>query len=524
MYCLPLACLLLTLTLTPPSHAAIPPPNPPSHPTSSSPALATLLPAISSALRDLSAAQSDDVSYLTVAKRNVRFMLSALVSPLQLLDWSHWSTEPLAPVEYSHSHESAAGGGGGGGEEWLARSGEDEFSMYGGDPSQSFRAMVNAQKQPAVSHTPHRSHTTAPQPSFIHYPALTPSRLPPTTLNTTTTNPTIDAPLDTCSNNGVQVRFTRYRNGALETSTLCWCPADYSAATCTTRRPYRCTTQLASDTTAACTATRATPNPTLYNSHSDRLPPTHLNADSASPFYTYEPVLSGGVAPCMVVDSERPLTMNFSCSFVDAWSGANVVRSEGFDAVTLADRVRRGYRLNDTLPVMMSYSVKNVNDEGNITFAVSGSVGMSVMLRLHNTAHPSQYQQTIHQLTPQQLTTTPPPTALTLLANTSHLDRNLRRGGRLLLQLRWHDINGGTITAGTGLPWQLVVEDGEWELPGAVQRVWLTRWQMAGVMLLVVLVVGLCVWRWYQRRQTAAMQALVAEQRGKQQSWFIASH
>ena len=57
-------------------------------------------------------------------------------------------------------------------------------------------------------------------------------------------------------------------------------------------------------------------------------------------------------------------------------------------------------------------------------------------------------------------------------------------------------------------------------LPGPSRRVLLTGWQWAGVMLVVVVVVVLLVWRWYQNRQTARMQALLAELRGKQQSWF----
>ena len=46
------------------------------------------------------------------------------------------------------------------------------------------------------------------------------------------------------------------------------------------------------------------------------------------------------------------------------------------------------------------------------------------------------------------------------------------------------------------------------------------RWQAALAVLVVVVVVLLSVWRWYQSRETAKIQALLAEQRGKQQSWF----
>jgi len=531
MYRLPLTCLLLTLAFSPLSNAATSPP--PSRPlpasTSSSLSLATLLPAISSALHDLSATHSDDVSYLTLAKRNLRFTLSSLIGPLQLLDWSHWSTDPFSSVIHYNTRTAD--------EEWL---GEDEEFAAHGDPSHVLRTTVNAHKQAVAAHTPHRSHhlsesssidslSVYPPPASIAALALNstvasiasadiPLTLasPPTTFN-------IDEPDDTCASNGIPVRFTRLNNRThrYEDTSLCYCPADFTAATCGVRQPYRCQLHLTTDTNNACTTARSTAVPTDYSAHSERLPLVHLSS-SGSEFYTYEPVLSGPPPPCLILTTERPLLeVNFTCHFVDV-HGAATTAEEGFDRARLAYRLSLGYRLNDTLPVP-SYAVKNVDaTTGGVTFAVSGNIGLSVSTRLHNTAHPSQYRQTAHALTAAQLQfdadnrTVP----LAVLSDVGMMDPNLRRGGRLLMELKWQGVTNGLVVAGSGLPWQLTVEDGTWVLPGPTKRVLLTKWQTAGVVVLVVVVVLLLVWRWYQRRQRAAMQALLAEQRDKQQSWF----
>lgn len=523
MYRLPLTCLLLTLTLTPLTHATTPPRPLPaaSSSSSSSPSLATLLPAISSVLHDLRAAQSDDVSYFTLANRNLRLVLGGLLSPLQLLDWSHWSTDPFASVIHSNTRSVDDG--------WRAE--EEEFAAHG-DPSHVLRATVNAHKQAAVRHTPHRSHPTS-QPSLNHSPVSSPLPATSTTftaLGTTTTGSAtdidnIDAPDDVCVSYGVPVRFTRYNNrtGRYEDTSLCYCPADYTASTCATRQSYRCRLQLTADTNNACTTVRTTPIPTAYSAHSETLPPVHLSP-SGSEFYTYEPMLSGPAAPCLSLADERSmLEVNFTCHFADG-NGVDTVGVEGFNSARLAYRLSMGYRLNDTLPVLR-YTVKNVDSTtGGLTFAVSGNVQLGVSVRLHNTAHPSQYRQTVHALTAAhlQLNTTNGDRTLPLavLADVASIEPNLKRGGRLLLALRWHDITGGLVRAGSGLPWQLTVEDGTWELPGPTKRVWLSGWQTVGVVLTVVVVLLLLVWRWYQNRQTARMQALLAEQRGKQQSWF----
>ena len=539
MHCLPLACLLLALTLSTLTLATVPPSSPrPLSTHTSTPPLASLLPAISSALRDLSAVDVDDASYLTLAKRNLRFLLSGMVSPLQLLDWSHWSTDPFASVIHSHSH--AADG------EWQAD--EDDFALHG-DLSHVLRTTVNAHKRAATPHTPHRSYPTSQPP-----PILSPPRPPPPAALYTLSTPapthtadnanadhffdTIDstgadvndiaAPSAICGNHGVPVRFTLYKNGTFEEATLCYCPFDYTAATCGVRQSYRCRLHLITDVTSACTSARATPVPTLYSSHSERLSPVHLSS-SPSDFYTYEPVLSGPVAPCLSISDEQSvLAVNFTCHFVD-YKGEETFGVEGFDRARLAYRLSLGYVLNDTLPVLR-YTVKNVDSKtGGVTFASSGAVQVSISARLHNTAHPSQYLQTVYPLTTAHVQfdaanhnrTVP----LTVLANVTAIEPNLKRGGRLLLALRWHDMTAGLVTAGSGLPWQLTIEDGTWQLPAPTERWWaLTAWQTTVLLVAVVVVVLLLVWRWWQQRQTARMQELLAEQRGKQQSWYVASH
>ena len=531
MYRLPLTCLLLTLAFAPLNHALVPP-------AISSP-FATLLPAISSALRDLSAVDSDDASYLRLARRHVHFMLSAMVSPLQLLDWSHWSTDPSTSVTNSYSLTAATD------DDWQAD--EVDFALHG-DPSHLLRASVNAHRQPAEHHTPHHSHV-ALQPTPSNDSASLPP--PPATVaastalhllsttysadnhtNSSVTVATIGELADTCLNGGIPVRFNRYinRTGRYDDITLCYCPADYVGITCFYRRSYRCQVRLADDATNACTAVRGTAVPTLYTSHSERLTNVHV-ASSSSDYYTYEPTLSGPVAPCLSLTNERPtLNVSFTCHFING-AGGNTVAVEGFDAARLAYQQSRGYQLNDTLP-LLRYTVKNVAGDagtasGAMTFAVSGAVRLSLSVRLHNTAHPSQFLQTVSALTAAQLqydAATNQTQPLSVLADVTTIDRNLKRGGRLLMALRWHDITAGLVIDNSGLPWQLTVEDGTWELPGPNRRVWvLSGWQTAGLVVVVVIVVLLWLWRWWQRRQTIKMQELLAEQRGRQQSWFTAS-
>ena len=524
--------LLSTLTLASTNYALTPQPQPrptPAHTTSSP--LTTLFPAISSALRDLSAVQTDDVSFLTVAKRNLRFVLSGVVGPLQLLDWSHWSTDPFASAIHSQHYSDE--------DEWRAE--EDDFAAHG-DPSHELRVTVDARKQ---STAPHRL-ILPPQPTSNDSLSIPPhaatdnifstaSVLHPSTDVSSTVVTTVgtdvdrfDEPDDTCFRNSVSVRFTRFNSttGTYHDTLLCYCPADYSTRTCGTRRAYRCQLRLATDAINTCAAVRATAVPTLYSTHSERLPTVHLSS-SASEYYTYEPTLSGPVAPCLSLTDERSvLAVNFTCHFING-NGANIAVEEGFDKARLADRLSRGYVLNDTLPVLR-YTVKNVDDEtGDVAFAVTGNIILSISARLHNTAHPSQYVQNVLPLAAAHLqthNTTGRTQPLAVLAGLASLDPNLKRGGRLLLALRWHDGTGGIVTAGSGLPWQLTVEDGTWVLPEPRRRVWLlSGWQTAVVVLAVAVVMLLWVWRWYQIRQTERMQALLAQQRGKQQSWFKAT-
>ena len=520
-----LLCVLLVLILGPAIDAHSPPPLPSASPPSSSP-LASLLPAVSSVLRDLSAAsESEDVSYLRLAKRHFRFVLSALVSPLQLLDWSHWSADPFAFAAHPRPHAEEEDG------EWEA---DEDFALHG-DPSHVLRASVNAHRHAAAMRTNHRSQPT-PQ-SFTIPPTVLSSALTGAQLHSNTSGSPVlghvngsdsSAGADVCMNHGEAVRFTRwnsYRRRYDETF-LCYCPADFRTPTCQARRAYTCRLRLASDAADACAAARVTPEATRYASHSERLSPVHLSPD-ASDYYTYEPVLSGPAAPCLLLADERAvLDVNFTCHFVDA-RGADTVQAASFDPARLQQIVSQRYQLNDTLPVF-AYTVANAANGttgGGYTFAQSDRVLLSISARLHNTAHPSQFAQSILPLTAAHLQAAPDAGGRTqpliVLTNVSALHTNLRRGGRVLLALRWMQLSSGLVVGGSGMPWQLTVEDGTWRLPGPRSRVLLSGWQTAVLSALAVLVAWLLVWRWYQRRQTAMLQALLAEQRGKQQSWYI---
>ena len=631
-------------------------PSPPTSPSRPS----DLFPAIASALRDLSVVNTDDIGYLTVAKRNLRFMLGAMVSPLQLLDWSHLTPQQqpsddsiaastvdedniaalqLEQMQYDLPHPTAP---------MSDVLGEDIDFAEHGDLSHILRVAVNAHDQrtaprtsqrytssgepspvsPAsasvadtststdyyepsqsVAHVMHTQqygsdvaaytggprvelaspradgYNQAPDSSSSSVPALASSSsyspfnpassssynpYNPSASSSASANPyppinpyssslappppiIVDSsssssgapytpdyssssssssappppPSDQCDalvhcGPGRAVNFTQYNTtlDRLCTRQLCVCPYDHTGRYCDYHYWYSCRPWLQADTQQRCAAVRNTPRATAYASHSDERPNTHIAA-SSSEYYTYESILSGPNPPCVTLDARTvQLSFIFTCDFW-ATDTAETWGDEQWWNRTVSD----GWQQNGTLPTF-EYAVHNVDAETNRTvFAIVAPYAPVLFeVRVHNTAHPSQYNSSVVSLWPANLqwsgTSTGEVQPVALPFELQSLPRNLKRGGRVLVGLSFAAAPWGLNSGSSGLPWQLTVEDGSWELPGPKKTVWLTAWQQAGVVLLVLVVAALLVWRWYQRRQTEKMQALLAEQRGKQHSWF----
>jgi len=588
---------------------------------SSSPAsrLSEIFPAIATAVRDLSVVDSDDIGHFAVAKRNLRFMFSAMVSPLQLLDWSHWSP-PAELISSSDSDDSMAAVQ----QQQYQRDGvapavdvldeEADFALHG-DPSHILRVAINAHNQRAIPQSPQhyvssssvlptaeivsqfaadtttgRYEPTQPRMhSMQHIHAALTSTASPSTLQSSSVdhfgyNQMFDSssssssygpdpfmsssydpdpyasssvppifpvepsssssalpyiPLSSSSSSAVPppssgcdqyvhcgpgkpVDFTIYNRtlGRTCTRQLCVCPYDHTGTYCDLHYIYNCRPWLQADPHQQCMAVLDLPQATSYASHSERRGNTHIAA-SSSEFFTYEGILSGPPPPCVSLDGGvNELSFNFTCQFwaddtAETWGNYGLWNST----------VTAGWTQNGSMPTF-DYYVHNVDSETNRTlFAISEPYDpIRIAIRLHNTVHPSQYNSTTLTLTAPNLqytnTTTGQAHPLSLPFHLPSLAYNFKRGGRVLLTVSFATDPWGLDGRSSGLPWQLTVEDGTWVLPGPTKRVSLTRWQTAGVVLFVVVVLLLLVWRWYQRRQTARMQELLAEQRGKQQSWF----
>ena len=606
--------VLVTVLLSSSPSAAFAAPSSTSSSSSSSHSskLSVLFPAIASALRDLTVVDSDDIGYLTIAKRNLRFMFGAMVSPLQLLDWSQWSSQPPSAVLPTTSTTDSDGGVSIIEQERYkpevapmadAIDEDADFALHG-DPSHVIRVTVNAHNQRAVPRSPdhfvdssepsttepttayfadtatglnlptqHRMYSmqradamldsTAAPPAMesssvehslynqmddssssssydpdpysstggppiipIYPDSSSSSSLPYVPLPSSSSSAPLPPPSSGCNQfircgPGKAVNFTLY-NSTLDkvcTRQLCVCPYDHTGPHCDYHYVYSCRPWLLADTQQQCMAVQRLPQATAYASHSERRANTHISA-SPSDYFTYEAILSGPPPPCLVLDERvSDLSFNFTC-----WFWAQDTAETWGDYGRWNRTVTDGWTFNDTMPTF-DYYVLNIDPETNRTiFAVSAPYDpIRVAIRIHNTVHPSQYNHTTLTLYEPNLQYNPTldqVAPLSLPFDLRTLPYNFKRGGRLLFTLSFAANPWGLDGRSSGMPWQLTVEDGTWQLPGPTPRVLLTRWQTAAVVLIVVVVLLLLVWRWYQRRQTAKMQALMAELRGKQQSWF----
>ena len=174
--------------------------------------------------------------------------------------------------------------------------------------------------------------------------------------------------------------------------------------------------------------------------------------------------------------SARELLFNFTCRFWEQYT-TETWGDYGWWNRTVTD----GWLQKGTLPTF-AYYARNVDPDTNQTvFAISVPYDpLRVTIRVHNTVHPSQYNHTTLVLTAPNLqytgTANGQVVPLSLPFDLRTLQYNFKRGGRVLLTLAFATSPWGLHSSSSGMPWQLTIEDGTWELPGPRAQVLLTRW------------------------------------------------
>ena len=430
---------------------------------SSSSLLSSFLPGLSSALRELKP-YSDDDSLLQVVRQNVRFVLQSAMSssPLELLDWTQLRTR---------TGQSTA-----------------ERDLHRSDDAVPLAAGV---RQPVALQLPHRSVAPVQRWEDAEEAAQQPS--PPSPSSSLSWAPGVP-----CLHGGEAV----LRNATSETR-LCLCPYDWYGTGCGLRRPFACPLRLIAPPNT-CNQARDYRDPTSAGAAT--LAPYSLSP-SSSAFFVHEPALSGSSPPCLSLPAASLLLFNLSCRFTRP-------ASEGWEDAAAFDLLRRqGFNVS-SLPTLR-YAVLTLNDSGGVQFALSDAPAalLRLDLTLVNTAHPSQSQSAQLEVNATHLQWPAAPLRLTL--DPAALHRDLKRGGRLLLDVGFGVSPSVLNLAASRLPWRLYVEDGTFSLPAAPASAWLSsaQWLTLGLVLLVVAL--LLAWRCWQQRQTAKIQQIAAEQRSR---------
>ena len=506
------------------------PPSPSSSPSSSSSSsLSTFFPALTALLQDLLNHPVTDDTFLSRAQRNARFFMSAMVSPLQLLDFSHFAKPPLSSPFLSRAPaaseldvpfpDTEAEG-------WQqlsvaavdAEDGVDDEEQHRlqGDISHALRVSVNAHRQQgAVPAVP------ALQPSAASAEAAS-EQLTPSEHSFALLAVDAEAVGDVQQRQlncrlGQRILFLPNAGPSSRNETLCYCPYDWQGIECEQRVRFGCPIRLVSPANR-CDAIRGRPPPTSSASDSASESAYSLSPSSSS-FFRFEPQLSGTAPPCVSVQGPTAVGFNFTCAFL-----SSTVREGWGDPRRYAVLSINYTQVTAVQP--FSYAVLVANSSGGAApvFALrQADTQLRLDIRIHNSAHPSQSMEVQLPLNAShvQYALGEPAEPLYWQVDPATMDRNLKRGGRLVLSL-WFGQAPSELDAGVSrLPWQLYVEDGTFSLPGAARKVLLSRLQVLALVLVLLVVAALLGWRWWQRRQTAKMHALVAQQRGKQRSWFV---
>ena len=454
--------------------------------------------------------------------------MSTMISPLQLLDFSHLTpshpserfSSPTSEYEMTDEEDERSGHR----PRMVASIGADgsmddeEAHRMQGDVSHALRVSVGAHRAASI-----------PAPA----PLLSPSSAAAQPVTTAVKGEHSFTPLSWTAvsdgddgevsavhcNAGQSIRFSRRgRNGSEPNASesLCFCPFDWQGERCEQRVLYQCPIRLVLPATS-CNDIRSRPPSTSSASLSAQETPFSLSPSSSSTFFRYEPVLSGTPPPCLSVSNPTTLAFNFTCSFLSD----RVVEGWGDPARYAAVLVN--HTQQETVKPF-NYSVLVPNPAGGPPLFAMSQRDPQIHLDLvvHNTAHPSQSLTVQRSLNPSHLYYAPGHAAETVQwsLDPASLAPNLKRGGRILLTLFFVALPGGLLEGPSLLPWRLYVEDGTFRLPAAASKALLTRFQLGVVIVAILLVLALLTYRWWQRRQTAKFQQLMAEQRGKQKSWF----
>ena len=488
-------------------------------PPSSSPSPSSLLPSLTSLLTDLWNHPVAEDSVLSFAQRHVHFFLSTLVSPLQLLDFSHLNTPPLTTRNESPPSREEEDG-------WQhsplssitevvpssfpSASEEEEFLRLQSDPSHALRVSVGAHRRSSAEDSLSAQRVDAPH--------IDQSDFDPVSVGLSVLTDVFQPPISRECQFGQVIRFVNSTRHQLR---LCWCPYDWQGPRCELRVWYHCPIRLISPS-SSCNDIRSRPPSTSSLSHSREETPFSLSP-SPSSFFRYEPVLSGTPPPCLSITGATTVSVNFTCQFDE-----DEEVKEGWGDPALYERIQANYtQINSVVP--FNYNVLVRNTSGAALFALSENItDISFDVLQHNTAHPSQSSLILSQLLDATHLRYSPITgaraaSVNWTMDPALMDRNLKRGGRILLTLDFGTRSWGLNSEASLLPWRLYVEDSTFTLPGPTRQAILTRFQWGVLVVALLVVFALLGYRWYQRRQTAKFQALMAEQRGKQKSWFEAS-